>query len=92
MQAFRRAKELDPQITETQVLTGRAYLQAGLYSQAIECLKDAVRTDQQHAQAYYNLGRAYLRVGDRGLAMEQQEILQSLNPHLANQLLMLIQN
>lgn len=92
MQAFRKAKELDPQVTETQVLTGRAYMQAGLYSQAIECLKDAVRTDQRHAQAYYNLGRAYLRVGDTGLALEQHNILQSLNPRLADQLLSMIQN
>lgn len=91
MQAFKRAKELDPQVTETQVLTGRAYLQVGMYAQAIECLKDAVRTDERHAQAYYNLGRAYLRVGDTGLAMEQQHILQNLNPVLADQLLSLMQ-
>ena len=91
MQAFKRAKELDPQVTETQVLTGRAYLQAGMCAQAIECFKDVVQIDQEHAQAYYNLGRAYLRVGDKGLALEQHRILENLNPRLAEQLMSLIQ-
>jgi len=92
MQAFQRAKELDPGIAETQVLTGKSYLQAGMYPQAIECFKDAVETDQGHAQAYFNLGRAYLRVGDRALAMEQQRVLQGLDPRRAEQLLLLIQS
>ncbi|OHB64566.1 MAG: hypothetical protein A2Y76_11095 [Planctomycetes bacterium RBG_13_60_9] len=90
MQAFQRAKELDPAIVETQVLTGKAYLQAGMCAQAIECFKDAVQTDQQHAQAYFNLGRAYLRVGEKGLAIEQERILQDLDPRLASQLSQLI--
>jgi tetratricopeptide (TPR) repeat protein len=92
MQAFQRAKELDPGIAETQVLTGKSYLQARMYPQAIECFKDAIGTDRGHAQAYFNLGRAYLRVGDRALAMEQQHLLQNLDPRLAEQLLLLIQN
>ena len=90
MQAFQKAKELDPTLVETQVMTGQAYLKAGMYAQAIECFKGAVQTDEQHAQAYYNLGRAYLRVGDKGLALEQQHILQNLDAGLADQLLDLI--
>jgi len=61
-----------------------------MYAQAIESFKDAVRTDHEHAQAYFNLGRAYLRVGDRGLALDQQRILQNLDARLAGQLLDLI--
>jgi tetratricopeptide (TPR) repeat protein len=90
MQAFQKARELDPTIVETQVMTGKAYLQAGMCAQAIECLKGAVQTDQEHAQAYFNLGRAYLRVGDKGLALEQQRILRSLDPTLAGELLDMI--
>jgi tetratricopeptide (TPR) repeat protein len=90
MQAFQKAKDLDPAIVETQILTGKTYLQVGMCAQAIECFKDAVQTDHGHAQAYFNLGRAYLRVGDKGLALEQQHILQDLDPGLANQLLALI--
>jgi tetratricopeptide (TPR) repeat protein len=90
MQAFQKAKELDPTIVETQVMTGKAYFQAGMYAQAIETLKDAVETDQEHAQAYFNLGCAYLRVGDKGLALEQQHVLENLDPRLANRLLNMI--
>jgi tetratricopeptide (TPR) repeat protein len=90
MQALQKAKELDPSIVDNQVLTGKAYLEAGMCAQAIECFKDAVQTDQRHAQAYFNLGRAYLRVGDRGLALEQQQALQTLDPQLADQLLHMI--
>lgn len=90
MQAFQKAKELDPSIVENQVVTGKAYLQAGMCAQAIQCFKEAVQTDQRHAQAYFNLGRAYLRVGDKGLALEQQRVLESLDSRLADQLSQLI--
>jgi tetratricopeptide (TPR) repeat protein len=62
-----------------------------MYAQAIKCFEDAVRTDNAHAQAYFNLGRAYLRVGDSALAMEQHRILLNLDPRLADQLLRLIE-
>jgi tetratricopeptide (TPR) repeat protein len=90
IQAFQKAKELDPAVVESHVMTGQACLQAGLCAQAIECFKNAVQADQSYAQAYFNLGRAYLRVGDKSLALEQQRILQDLNPTLADQLLGLI--
>ncbi len=90
IQAFQKAKELDPLIVDDQVVTGKAYLDAGMCAQAIECFKGAVQTDQRHAQAYFNLGCAYLRVGDRGLALEQQQVLQTLDPQLATQLLHMI--
>jgi tetratricopeptide (TPR) repeat protein len=60
-------------------------------AQAIECLKGAVQIDDGHAQAYYNLGKAYLQVGDKDLALEQHRILQGLNPVMAGQLYSLIQ-
>ena len=91
MQAFKRAKELDPQVTETQVLTGRAYCGPGCTRRPSSASKTPCRSMRRHAQAYYNLGRAYLRVGDRDLALEQQRILQEINPRLADQLLSQIQ-
>ena len=92
MQAFQQAKQLDPQINEVQVLSGNAYMETGLYQQAIQCYKDVTTVDQGHARAYYDLGRAYLSIGDRGLAMDQQRILQTLDAGLADQLLQLINN
>jgi len=92
MQAFQQAKQIDPMINEVQVISGNSYLEAGLYRQAIACYRDAITIDQNHARAYYNLGKAYLEIGDRGLAIEQQHILESLDPGLADQLGRLINN
>jgi len=91
MQAFQRARELDPSVSDKQILTGKAYLEDGMCAQAIESLKGAVLADQEHAQAYFNLGRAYLRAGDKALAIEQQQILQRLDPRLADELGQLIE-
>ena len=86
MRAFKQAKELDPQVSETQVFSGKAYLDAGLCHQAIECFRDVILIDQGHAQAHYNLGRAYLSVGDVDLARQEQRILEDLDANLAGQL------
>ncbi|GEM_PF-650465 len=91
MQAFKQARELDPQISETQIRSGKACLDAGQYEEAITCFKSVVLCDQGHAQAHFNLGRAYLRAGDKALAIEEQRILQELNPALADHLLDMIQ-
>jgi tetratricopeptide (TPR) repeat protein len=90
MESFRQAKELDPDIVEGQVLSGKAYLEAGRPDQAIERFEEAILFDQGHAQARFSLGRACLQVGDRGLALEQQKALQTLDPKLAEDLSALI--
>jgi len=92
MKAFQQAKQIDPKINEVQVMSGDTYLEAGFYKQAINCYNDAITIDQNHARAYYNLGKAYLEIGDRGLAIKQQQILESLDPGLAEQLGQLINN
>ena len=86
MQAFQKAKELDATVVQTRVMTGNACLEAGMCAEAIECFKEAALVDQEHAQAYFNLGRAYLRVGDKGFALEQQRILRGLDSRMADQL------
>ena len=90
MEAFRQAKELDPDIAEAQILSGKAYLEAGLTEQAIERFEEVILFDQGHAQARFSLGRACLQIGDRGLALEQQKALQTLDPKLAEDLSALI--
>jgi len=92
MQAFGQARKLDPDIAELHMLSGKAYLHVGLYDQAIESFKDGIVTDRGHAQAYYGLGKAYLRIGDHALALKQQKALEELDPKLASDLLELINN
>ncbi len=86
MEAFKRAKELDPQISESQALSGKNHLAAGAYQEAVTYLKGAVLLDQSHAQAHYHLGRAYLRIGDRDLARQELRTLESLDTDLAGRL------
>jgi len=42
------------------------------------------------AEAHLNLGMAYLKLGDKGSAMEEYKILRGLNQELANKLFNLI--
>jgi tetratricopeptide (TPR) repeat protein len=86
MQAFKHAKELDPEVSETQVLSGKAYLEAGRCQEAIACFRDVILIDQGHARAHYNLGRAYLAVGDVDLALTEQRLLEDLDADLAGRL------
>jgi len=79
-------------MNEVQVLSGKAYLEVGMDDEAIECFKGIIQADERHARARYNLGRAYLRVGDRALAQREQQRLQELDANLADQLLDLIEN
>jgi len=44
-----------------------------------------------YAEVYYNLGETYLKLGNKDLALEQYEILKTLDEELANELLVLIE-
>jgi Flp pilus assembly protein TadD len=74
------------------VLSGKTYLKANFPEQAIECFEEAVSIDQSNAGACFCLGKAYLRVGDSALALEQQRKLEALDPQLAQDLSVLIMN
>jgi hypothetical protein len=43
------------------------------------------------AQAHYRLAKTYLKMGDKDLALEEYEILKTLDKELANELLCLIE-
>ena len=56
----------------------------------IETYKQEVEKNPDDAEAHFNLGVAYLLLNDRGSALEQYEILKSLDSELANVLFNLI--
>jgi tetratricopeptide (TPR) repeat protein len=62
----------------------------GRWNEAIESHKQATRLKANYAGAYFNLGYAYLQIGDRNAALEQYKVLQTLNPELAKKLYALI--
>ncbi|MDP7531067.1 MAG: tetratricopeptide repeat protein, partial [Candidatus Scalindua sp.] len=60
------------------------------YKEAIESFRQAIRIDPDDAGAHFNLGDAYLGLNDEDSALEQHEILKSLDSELANKLFNLI--
>jgi tetratricopeptide (TPR) repeat protein len=62
----------------------------GRYEEAIESYKQAVLVRPDLPEAHLNLGMTYLRVGDRGSALEEYKILKDQDKELANRLFNLI--
>jgi tetratricopeptide (TPR) repeat protein len=62
----------------------------GQYEEAVESYKQAIRMKPDFVEAHLDLGMSYLRLGDRGSALEEYKILQKLNKETANKLFNLI--
>jgi Flp pilus assembly protein TadD len=56
------------------------------YQEAIAHFAEALRIIPDFAEAHFSLGWVYLTVGNRGLAMEEYEVLKKIDPGLANTL------
>lgn len=69
---------------------GVAYHESGMYKEAIESYKKAIRIKPDDAEVHYYLGLAYLNLSDRGSALEEYKILKELDKEKANKLFDLI--
>jgi tetratricopeptide (TPR) repeat protein len=65
---------------------GMAYLSLKKFDEAIDSLKHAILLKPDFGKAYYNLGVAYMTQGDRDSALNQYNILRSLDPDRAEKL------
>ena len=65
---------------------GVDYLKSGMYKEAIESCKQAIRIDPDYAQAHLVVGGSYAFLNDVDSALEHYKILKDLNPELANNL------
>jgi len=76
--------------TESQFLslTPKPYL--GQYENAMGAYKQAIRLKPDSVKAHLNLGMAFIKLGDRGSALEEFKILKQLDQESANQLFNLI--
>ncbi len=63
-----------------------AYLMGGFHSEAIQFFKKVISLDPNNALAHYNLGYTYLLLKNKFGALEEYNILQKLNPELAQKL------
>ena len=80
-----QAIALDPKLTEAHLQLGNLYSGQNKYSEAIPEYKRAIELNSDLADAYYRLGQAYVRTGDRASAQEKFEVYQKLRErHLAD--------
>ena len=58
---FKRSLLLDPDFTYTHTLSGYEYMANEDFDKAIDCFRNAMRTDERHYNAWYGLGAIYHR-------------------------------
>ena len=90
IRAYKRALQLRPS-AEAYNKLGDAYYFGGRFDDAIASYKQAARLQPNEPEAYYNLGLAYLEIGDRESAMVQSRLLEPLDPELNRKLLVELQ-
>ena len=69
---------------------GSAYGNLGRYEEAVMAFKVAILLKPDLVGAHYNLGLAYLRIGNREGAVKEYNIIKGLHGDTANELLGLI--
>ena len=87
---FKKTIELSPTFAQGYLGLGITYNILGFTVEAMKALKKAVLINPRFAQARHALALCHLRNGDRASALEEYEILRGLDPELADQLILLI--
>jgi len=96
IEAYQKAIQINAKSDEPQKLSkphnnlGLAYAASGQLSDAIVEFNQAVQLRPDYAEAHFNLGVAYLQLGRKHEAEEQQRILVRLKSELAARLNALI--
>ena len=76
---------LDPKLAEAHLQLGNLYSDQAKFAEAIPEYKRALELNSDLADAYYRLGQAYVRTGEKGRAQEQFQVYQKMNErHLAD--------
>lgn len=87
--AFEQLKTYRPD-SKTYNYLGESYFELGKTEESLEAFSNAVNFNPQFDQARFNLGRAYLKLGDRDAAAVQYEILKNSQSDWADKLYVLI--
>ncbi len=67
-----------------------AYDKLGRHNEAIKAYKEAIKISPKLVEAHFNLGAAYMAVGDSNSALEEYKTLKTLDVEQANTLFNLI--
>nr|HMT09613.1 tetratricopeptide repeat protein [Pyrinomonadaceae bacterium] len=87
--AFEQLRSYKPD-AKTYNYLGESLLETGKPDEAIDALNTALGYDSEFAKARFNLGRAYLKQGNKDLATMQYEMLRSSKSDWADRLYVLI--
>jgi tetratricopeptide (TPR) repeat protein len=90
IEAIRRVTRIKPDDAYAWSSLGNACGSAGRYQDAIEAFEQALRIKPDYPDARYLLGLTYLNMSDKGSALEQYEILKTLDAERANGLFNMI--
>jgi tetratricopeptide (TPR) repeat protein len=86
---FEQLKTYKPD-ARTYNYTGECYLEIGKTEESIEAFSNALSYNPDLEKARYNLGRAYIKLGNREMAQVHYEILKNSKSDWADRLLVLI--
>jgi tetratricopeptide (TPR) repeat protein len=89
LEAFEQLKNYKPD-AKTYNYLGESYFQVGKMQESVEAFNNAVSYNPQFDEARFNLGKAYLKLGDQDSATVQYEILRTTNSDWADRLYVLI--
>lgn len=87
--AFEQLKTYKPN-EKTYNSLGESYYEEGKIEESIDAFNNAVSMNPDFDQARFNLGRAYLKLGNRELAQVQLEILKNSKSDFADRLYVLL--
>ena len=87
--AFEQLKPYKPD-AKTYNYLGESYLESGKTDESIEAFNSALGANPDFDKARYNLGRAYVKLGNRDLAQVQYEILRNSRSDWADRLFVLL--
>jgi TolA-binding protein len=84
--AFKEAVRLNPELTEAYYGLGFVSFRLTRFKDAMEAFKKATELSPDMAKAHYGLALAYQELGKLDLLVQEQRLLQRLDPKLANKL------
>jgi|GEM_PF-1629240 len=90
IESLKQATKINPDDAKSHKTLGYVYMNLYMYEEAIGALKVVIKRDPDYAMSYYNLGFVYNVSNDKDSALEQYEILKSLDSELADKIFKLI--